>query len=107
MIQKEVQSYIKEQSAFLLSIINKQYELYKDKMDEQSLQNLIKNTIQSTRYGNSGYFWINDFDYNIIMYPIKAELSGKIFKGSKDIPFIQLGVDKLNETGKDVAFIQI
>lgn len=103
-IEKEVQSYIDEQSDFLFSIINEQYETYKNKVPEDELKELISNTVSSTRYAKSGYFWINDFNYKLIMHPIKKELDGKVFKNDKDVPFVQLGVDALKN--KESAYIQ-
>ncbi|SFP95242.1 methyl-accepting chemotaxis protein [Hydrogenimonas thermophila] len=105
-IKEEVKSYITQQSDFLFSIINKQYELYKDKLSKDELKNLILNTIASTRYGKSGYFWINDFNYKMIMHPIKKSLTGKYFKNTPNVPFVELGVNKLKKTGKDVAYIE-
>ncbi len=105
-IKNEVKSYIDEQTNFLFSIINKQYELYKDKMDEDSLKQLIKETIEATRYGKSGYFWVNDFEYKMVMHPIKPQLNNKLFKNTPKVPFVQLGVDALKANGKDKAYIQ-
>nr|WP_233736957.1 cache domain-containing protein [Halarcobacter anaerophilus] len=62
--------------------------------------------VSSTRYGKSGYFWINDFNYKMIMHPIKKELSGKIFKNTPKTPFVQLGIEELRKSNKDVGFIE-
>ena len=105
-IKMEVKSYIDEQTNFLFSIINRQYELYKDTMSEDELKRLIINTVASTRYGKSGYFWINDFDYKMVMHPIKKSLTGKTFKNTPKVAFVELGIDALNKTNKDVGYIQ-
>ncbi|OUR73600.1 chemotaxis protein, partial [Arcobacter sp. 31_11_sub10_T18] len=76
-IQKEVENSLKEKTEFLFSIINKEYEVSKNSLSEEDIQKNIKQIINATRYGNSGYFWINDLDANIIDHPIKPALNGK------------------------------
>ncbi len=105
-IKIEVKNYIEEQSDFLFSIINAEYEKNKNVLSENELKNRIESIIASTRYGKSGYFWINDFNYKMVMHPIKRELTGKYFKNTPKVPFVQLGVDKLKKTGKDVGYIE-
>jgi len=105
-IQSEVKDYIQEQSDFLFSIINSEYEKNKNKISENELKERIKSIVESTRYGKSGYFWINDFDYKMIMHPIKKELSGQYFKDTPNVPFVQLGVDELKKSAKDIGFIE-
>jgi len=105
-IKDEVRSYIKEQSEFLFSIINNEYEKNKDILAPEELKSRIKSIISSTRYGKSGYFWINDFDYKMVMHPIKKSLDNQYFKNTPKVPFVQLGVDELKRSGKDVGFIE-
>ena len=105
-IKLEVESYIQEQSDFLFSIINSVYEENKDLLSEIELKNMIKSLVYSTRYGKSGYFWINDFNYTTIMHPIKKELNGQNYRDNPSLKFVKLGVDKLKESGKDTAFIE-
>lgn len=105
-LKSEVKEYITEQSDFLFSIIDKQYNLYKDKLSEDALKKLIMETIAATRYGESGYFWINDFNYKMVMYPIKKELTGKNFKDDPRVPFVALGVNALKNSSKDEAIIK-
>ncbi|PCI29518.1 MAG: hypothetical protein COB67_03950 [SAR324 cluster bacterium] len=47
-------------------------------------QVLAKETIAKLRYGKDGYFWINDYQANMIMHPIKPSLNGKNMAGLKD-----------------------
>jgi len=105
-IKEEVKSYINEQADFLFSIITSEYEKNKDILPPEELKKRIKSIIASTRYGKSGYFWINDFDYKMVMHPIKKSLAGKYFKNTPKVPFVQLGVDELKKSGKDVGFIE-
>jgi len=62
--------------------------------------------IEALRYGNSGYFWINDMNYTMIMHPIKQEYDGKIFINTKKVPFVQLGVDALYSSKKESVVIR-
>lgn len=105
-IKNEVEDYLKEQSDFLFSIINEEYEANKNRLSESELQERIKAIVGATRYGDSGYFWINDFNYKMIMHPIKKELSGQFFKNTPKVPFVELGADELKKTGKDSGFIE-
>ena len=89
-IKDEVEKYIKEQSGFMFSMINELYEKYHTTMDETELKNMIKGVIESSRYGKSGYFWINDFDYNMVMHPIKKNLTGQNFKDSQKVSFVRI-----------------
>jgi len=62
--------------------------------------------IKALRYGDSGYFWINDMNYTMIMHPIKKEYDGQVFINKKMVPFVQLGVDALRSTKKESAVIR-
>ena len=105
-MKTSVKKYIKEQEEFLFTIINTEYQNYKDLVSEDELKSRIKAIIKGTRYGKSGYFWINDFNYKMIMHPIKEELTGKLFKNTPKVPFVELGVKELNKTKKDTGFIE-
>jgi len=105
-IQKELKTYIDEQSEYLFTIINGLYKKYNGKLSDKKLKELIYSTIQTTRYGTSGYFWINNFNYKMIMHPIKKQYSGKYFKSDKKVPFVALGVDELKKTEQDKGYIQ-
>ena len=105
-IQKELKNYIDEQSSYLFTIIDGLYKKYHNRLSEEELKELISSTIKATRYGTSGYFWINDFNYKMIMHPIKEQYSGKYFKSDTKVPFVALGVDILKKTKKDKGYIQ-
>ncbi len=62
--------------------------------------------VKHTRFGKSGYFWVNDMNYKMVMHPIKPEFDGKIFKNTPKVPFVELGVDALKKSGKNYAFIK-
>ncbi|MDT8445799.1 MAG: cache domain-containing protein [bacterium] len=40
--------------------------------------------VEGLRYGESGYFWINDFDAKMVMHPTNPSLNGKDLSGFKD-----------------------
>jgi methyl-accepting chemotaxis protein len=73
-IKDEVSTYLENQTNFIFSIISKYHEENKNTMTNDELSNNIKQIISSTRYGKTGYFWINDLDANIIDHPIKPSL---------------------------------
>jgi methyl-accepting chemotaxis protein len=83
-IKVEVQNDLTKQSNFLFSIINKEYEDNKDKLSKSDLEKRIKNIVSSVRYGQDGYFWINDTNSKMIMHPIKPALDGKDLSNFKD-----------------------
>ncbi len=62
--------------------------------------------IEALRYGESGYFWINDMNYTMIMHPIKQEYDGKVFIDTPKVPFVELGVNALNKSTKESAIIK-
>ena len=53
-------------------------------MSEEALKNRLKAIVNATRYGKTGYFWINDLDAVIVTHPIKPELNGKDMVAYKD-----------------------
>jgi len=69
------------------------------------MQKRALEAIKNVRYGKSGYFWVNDMNYKMIMHPIKPQFDGKIFKNTPKVPFVELGVNALKKSGKDYAFI--
>ena len=83
-VKAEVQAYLKEQTGFMLSIMEGTYEKYKGTVSDDELKELIRNAVKSTRYGKTGYFWINDTAAKIVMHPIKPQLDGKDLANYKD-----------------------
>lgn len=70
-IKSEVQSAI--------SIVNTCYEDYKSgNISEDDAKLKAKETLRGMRYGDddSGYFWIDDTDYNLVMHPILQDQEG-------------------------------
>ncbi len=83
-IKVEVQGQLKTQTNFLFSILEAEYEKSKGTLSEEALKNRLKSIVDSTRYANNGYFWINDTDSVIVIHPIKPELNGKNMLDYKD-----------------------
>jgi len=83
-IKKEVSKYLQDQTSFIFSIIEKEYENNKGKLSETELKNRIKTIVSESRYGDNGYFWINDAKAVIIDHPIKPKLNGKDLSNFKD-----------------------
>ncbi|RXJ87894.1 cache domain-containing protein [Arcobacter sp. CECT 8985] len=83
-IKDEVQDYLLEQSNFIFSIINGEYNRLKNKMSKSELKAHIKNLVKDTRYGKNGYFWINDTNAVIVMHPLKPQIDGKDLSNFQD-----------------------
>ncbi|MDD3008716.1 MAG: cache domain-containing protein [Arcobacter sp.] len=83
-IKVEVQEQLKNQTNFLFSILEAEYEKSKNTLSEEALKQRLKSIVDATRYGNSGYFWINDTDSVIIVHPINKALNGKNMYDYKD-----------------------
>jgi methyl-accepting chemotaxis protein len=83
-IKVEVQDDLKKQTNFLFSILESEYNKLKDSVSEDDLKDRLKSIVNATRYGDSGYFWINDTNAVIVIHPIKPALNGKDMAAYKD-----------------------
>jgi methyl-accepting chemotaxis protein len=83
-IKIEVQDDLKMQTNFLFSILESEYIKLKDILSEDALKQRLKSIVDATRYGDSGYFWINDTNAVIVVHPIKPALNGKDMTSFKD-----------------------
>ena len=82
------------------------YKENKSRYSAVDLKNAVKRFIESYRYDEGiGYYWINDFDYKMVMHPIKPSLNQKTFINTPKVPFVQLAVDALKTSGDDNAII--
>ena len=105
-MEKVVKDKIILHQSQLFNLITNFYNKNKDIMNEVELKQKIKEMVKYSRYGKSGYFWINDMNYKMIMHPIKPQFDGKIFINTPKVPFVQLGVDALKKSNSDRAFIK-
>ena len=84
------------------SIITHFYELQVNgELNQQQAQQNAFKTIEALRYDSNNYFWINDFQPNMIMHPIKPELNGKPLNNNKDPDGVLLFVDMVNIVKKN------
>ncbi|QDF29882.1 cache domain-containing protein [Halarcobacter anaerophilus] len=83
-IKLEVQEDLKSQSKFLFSILTYEYNKNKDILSTNELKAKLIDIINGTRYGNHGYFWVNDINAVIVIHPIKPQLNGKDLSEYKD-----------------------
>jgi len=104
-MEKIVKSSLEKHSSQLFNLLNNIYKQNKDKISKIELQKKLMNIVKYSNYGKSGYFWINDMNYKMIMHPIKPEFDGKIFKNTPKVPFVELAVNAL-KNGKNQAIIK-
>jgi len=83
-IQEEVKDHLTEQMGFLYSIIENEYSKNRYNLSREQLKLNIKSLIEEARYGENGYFWINDLDAKMIMHPIFPKLNGQDLFNWKD-----------------------
>jgi len=65
-----------------ISLANKSVQSYYDQIGEGGLteaeaKKLSLEYLKNFRYGDNGYFWINDLDLKMVMHPISTSLNGK------------------------------
>ncbi|HHB11659.1 MAG TPA: methyl-accepting chemotaxis protein [Chromatiales bacterium] len=53
-------------------------------LSEEERQQRAKKLVKNLRYGEKGYFWINDLTPAMVMHPIKPQLDGKDLSDFKD-----------------------
>ena len=81
--EKESTLKLLTQSAY--SIISTYYkEAQAGKISEKDAKKEALKVIEKLRYGKDGYFWVNDYNGDMIMHPIKPSLNGKNLLGLKD-----------------------
>ncbi|RXK11855.1 chemotaxis protein [Halarcobacter mediterraneus] len=83
-VKVEVQEDLKKQTGFLFSILEAEYKRLEGKIPEADLKQRLRSIVEGTRYGTSGYFWINDLDAVMVMHPIKPQLNNKNLAEFKD-----------------------
>lgn len=74
---------VKEQVENAYSLINhyvdKTNELGKDEAQRQALE-----AVSSLRFGDKGYFWVNDLNHTLLAHPLRPSSVGKDMKNVKD-----------------------
>lgn len=93
---------IKSEIETAITVLQTAYDQYKaGKISEAKAKETAKETIRNMRYreDESGYFWIDDTDYNLVMHPILTEQEGDNRKNITD----QNGVKILQEIMSSVT----
>lgn len=86
------------------SVIEANYNLYKEGIiSEQDAQNQSMETIRSMRFSEDDYFWINDYDANMLMHPVSLALEGQDLSQLEDtngFQFVSKFVDIVTNSGE-------
>ncbi|MGV2099462.1 methyl-accepting chemotaxis protein [Rhizobium sp. 21-4511-3d] len=84
-LEAERKAGLAQMDATAINIMKKYYKMEQDgTLTREQAQTAVKDVIASMRYGDSGYFWINDMHPNMVMHPIKPELNGTDLTQNKD-----------------------
>lgn len=78
---------IKSQVQSVISVLQSEYDKYKSgEMTEEEAKEEAKDIIRMMRYrdDDSGYFWIDDGNYNLVMHPILTDQEGDNRKQLED-----------------------
>lgn len=97
-IKSEVQSAI--------SIVNTYYESYKSgSISEEEAKYKAKEILRGMRYGDddSGYFWIDDTDFNLVMHPILQDQEGTNRKDLTDKNGVKI-IQEIMKVAKDGGY---
>ncbi|MCV6606807.1 MAG: methyl-accepting chemotaxis protein, partial [Campylobacterales bacterium] len=104
--KENISSSVKEKSEEFLEILNNFYQKNKNKMSENQLKAELKKFVRTYRYDHGiGYFWINDFNYKMVMHPIKPSLDGRKFINTPKVPFVELAVNGIKKSKTNSAVI--
>ena len=105
-MEQNIRSSLDKRMDLLFNILNQTYKKDKFSKGTYQLKLDLENIVKSARYGKSGYFWINNFNYEMVMHPIKPSLNGKVFKNTPKVPFVQLAADALKKCNCDHTYIK-
>lgn len=102
---------IKNQVQSAMSIINHFYmESKKGNISEEDAKHQAIKVLRDVRYSNSGYFWMDNIDYNLLLLPPKPEQEGmdrenlEDDKGKKMVKELVDGAVKNGEVYVDYYF---
>ena len=85
MILEERQANVQQTVETAAKVVSHYYDLASQhQMSEADAKQAAMDTVKALRYGDNGYFWINDMQPVMLMHPIKAELVGKNLANFKD-----------------------
>ena len=72
-------------------------------LSREEAQKRAKDLLRALRYSGSEYFWVNDMQPRMVMYPIKPELDGQDLSGSADPTGKKLFVAFVDEVKRNGA----
>ena len=97
MILEERQNNVRQTVETAETIVRHFYELANQhKLTESDAKLAAMDAVKAMRYGDNGYFWINDMQPMMLMHPIKQELVGKNLADFKDPEGKLLYMEMLN-----------
>jgi methyl-accepting chemotaxis protein len=100
--QKEIE--LRHLTDLALTIVKQEHAVaQKGKITEAEAQKQALAQLSVLRYGNDGYFWVNDMQGRMVMHPIKPELVGKNLLNFKDPNGEKLFSDIVDVVRKDGA----
>jgi methyl-accepting chemotaxis protein len=66
-------------------VLNNYYEKFnRGILDEETAKKMALEDLKTLRFSDDEYFWVNDYDYNMVLHPIKPELDGQNMSGFQD-----------------------
>jgi two-component system NtrC family sensor kinase len=77
------------------------------KVPPQQAKSMALEAVKAMRYGENGYFWINDMQPKMVMHPIQPELDGKDLSNRKDVAgnrFIVACVETVKANGAGFVY---
>jgi signal transduction histidine kinase len=83
-VEQFAKEKLKERILTAIQLVNFIYSKRKDQLSSKQIQKLVAKHLSALTYGKNGYFFIYDFDTNIILWHIKKELIGKDMTNFKD-----------------------
>jgi len=96
-VKIEVQEKLLAQAQMLENILKQYYRKHKN---SKTIQNELMDIVKNSRYGKSGYFWINNTDVRMVMHPIKPSLDGKDLSGMEDSTGKKFFIEMVNLSKK-------
>ena len=100
-VKERVQQELKNHTEIVLSMLEEHYRKNRD-LPKAQLQKEILGMIAKSRYGQDGYFWVNDTDLMMVMHPIKPALNGRDLRDMEDTngkKFFREMVQKAGDNG--------
>ena len=103
-LKQQKQIELRHLTDLALTIVKQEHAVaQKGKMTDAEAQKQALAQLSVLRYGNGGYFWVNDMQGRMVMHPIKPELVGKNLLNFKDPSGEKLFSDIVDVVRKDGA----